>query len=305
MSMALPAVFVSPFCRPALAWFGFLFSVFPVLAEDKVEASDAGKEPPEWWHRITFDGEAMHGLDRGVKMAFNLSWNGIIKAGELEVDIGAAGGASDPGMVEAAAVGRSTGLARALWEYDFELRSVANLEDRRPDHLKFQEQDSKEVVTVETSFLADRARYIRTRVSKKKGDNGGGAPDSKSFTIPIPRMHDIASAIFFLRSLNLDVGDESTVMIVPYDSAYLVTFRVLEREVHKTKIGKVPAIKVDVQIKKIHRKTMELEEHKKFKKGTIWVSDDEYRLPLEIRAAIFVGDVRATLKAREFTDALE
>jgi hypothetical protein len=300
MSMAFPAVFAFPFSRPILAWCCLWLSVFPAGAEEKVEAPGGEAGPPEWWERITFEGEAVHGLERGVKMEYNLSWNGIIKAGELEVVIEDGEG----GKVEASAAGGSTGLARALWEYDFELQSVADLEERRPERLRFQERDSKDITTVETSFLADRARYTRTREQVKKG-NGGGAPETKSFTIGIPKMHDIASAILFLRSLDLDEGDETTVMIVPYDSAYLVTFRVLERETHKTKVGKIPAIKVDVQIKKIHRKTLELEDHKKFKKGTIWVSDDEYRMPLEIRAAIFVGDVRATLKGREFMGALD
>ena len=301
MSMVLPAVCAFRFFRPFLAWFCLWLSVFPALAEEKVEVPGGEVWPPEWWERITFDGEAVHGLERGVKMEYNLSWNGIIKAGELEVVIGE----DEGGKVEASAAGGSTGLARALWEYDFDLQSVADLGSRRPERLRFQERDSKDITTVETSFLTDRARYTRTREKVKPDKNGGGAPDVKSFTIGIPKMHDIASAILFLRSLDLDEGDETTVMIVPYDSAYLVTFRVMEREVHKTKVGKIPAIKVDVRIKKIHRKTLELEDHKKFKKGTVWVSDDEYRMPLEIRAAIFVGDVRATLKGREFTGTLD
>jgi hypothetical protein len=304
MSMALRAVFAYPIFRPVWAWCCLLFSVFLAGAEEKVMAPVGTSGPADWWERVTFEGEAVHELERGVEMNFNLSWNGIIKAGELDVRIGMPeeGKALD-GFVEATAVGRSTGLARALWEYDFELESLADMEDARPVRLRFQEQDSKEITTVETSFLSEQARYTRTKEFKKKKKDE--APESKSFSIPIPKMHDIASAILFLRSLELDEGDETTVMIVPYDSAYLVTFRVLERETHKSKVGKIPAIKVDVQIKKINRKTMELEEHKKFKKGTIWVSDDEYRMPLEIRAAIFVGDVRATVKTREFLGEVE
>ncbi|MEM8955786.1 MAG: DUF3108 domain-containing protein [Verrucomicrobiota bacterium] len=270
-----------------------------VWAEEKVvlrpPAPVGTSGEAEWWDRVTFEGEAVHGLERGVELEYNLSWNGIIKAGELDVRIELPGEGGE--LVEATATGKSTGLARALWEYDFEMGSRVKPEGWEPMGLKFVEEDGKEVTTVETSFVDKGVRYTRAKEYKKK--KMGEAPEPKSYSIVIPRMHDIASAILFLRSLDLADGDEATVMIVPYDSAYLVTFRVLGREVHKSKIGKVPAIKVDVRIKKIHRKTMELEEHKKFKKGTIWVSDDEFRMPLEIRAAIFVGDVRATITGRE------
>ncbi|MEM7145154.1 MAG: DUF3108 domain-containing protein [Verrucomicrobiota bacterium] len=277
---------------------GMMICVGGVWAEDKVggrpPAPVGESGPADWWDRVTFDGEAVHGLERGVEMEYNLSWNGIIKAGELDVRIELPGG--DEELIEATATGKSTGLARALWEYDFEMASKVKPEGWEPRGLKFVEEDGKEVTTVETSFVEKGVRYTRSKEYKKK--KMGEPPEPKSYSIVIPRMHDIASAILYLRSLDLADGDEATVMIVPYDSAYLVTFRVLGREEHKSKVGKVPAIKVDVRIKKIHRGTMELEEHKKFKKGTIWVSDDEYRMPLEIRAAIFVGDVRATITGR-------
>jgi hypothetical protein len=29
--------------------------------------------------------------------------------------------------------------------------------------------------------------------------------------------------------------------------------------------------------------------------ATLWLSDDEHRVPVELRAAVFIGDVRAVL----------
>jgi hypothetical protein len=33
------------------------------------------------------------------------------------------------------------------------------------------------------------------------------------------------------------------------------------------------------------------------KSATLWLSDDANRLPLELRAEVFIGDVRMTLKS--------
>jgi hypothetical protein len=49
---------------------------------------------------------------------------------------------------------------------------------------------------------------------------------------------------------------------------------------------------------KIDRKTLELRPYKKLKKdATLWLSDDADRIPVELRATAFIGDVRATLTA--------
>ena len=45
---------------------------------------------------------------------------------------------------------------------------------------------------------------------------------------------------------------------------------------------------------------MELEPHRKFRRATAWVSDDNDRLPLRIEAQIFVGTVFAELQSVQF-----
>ena len=51
-------------------------------------------------------------------------------------------------------------------------------------------------------------------------------------------------------------------------------------------------------MRKIDRKTLELLPYKKLKQDAhLWLSDDADRIPIELRAAAFIGDVRATLTA--------
>ena len=63
--------------------------------------------------------------------------------------------------------------------------------------------------------------------------------------------------------------------------------------------GTYKAIKLDLQLKRIG-KNLELEPHKKFRRASIWVSDDTERLVLRIDAQVFVGTVFAELQSMHF-----
>ncbi len=63
--------------------------------------------------------------------------------------------------------------------------------------------------------------------------------------------------------------------------------------------GTYNAIKLDLKLKRIG-KHLELEPHKKFRRASIWVSDDAERLLLRIEAQIFVGTVFADLQSVHF-----
>ena len=63
--------------------------------------------------------------------------------------------------------------------------------------------------------------------------------------------------------------------------------------------GTYNAIKLDLQLERINKR-LELEPHRKFRRATIWVSDDADRLLLRIEAQIFVGTVFAELQSAHF-----
>jgi hypothetical protein len=82
----------------------------------------------------------------------------------------------------------------------------------------------------------------------------------------------------------------------------LATVTVLGRERLTGPSGAYNAIKLDLQLSKIG-KNRELEPHRKFRRATVWLSDDPDRLLLRIQAQIFVGTVFAELQSVEFDDA--
>ncbi len=57
-----------------------------------------------------------------------------------------------------------------------------------------------------------------------------------------------------------------------------------------------------MQLSKIGKKR-ELEPHKKFRRASVWISDDSDRLLLRVEASIFVGKVFTELQSVRFPEA--
>jgi hypothetical protein len=91
-------------------------------------------------------------------------------------------------------------------------------------------------------------------------------------------------------------------VVYPASSAYLATVTVTGREKISVRAGSYNAIKADLQLSKLGKK-LELEPHRKFRRATIWISDDADRIILRIEAQVFVGTVFAELQSVHFENA--
>jgi hypothetical protein len=67
----------------------------------------------------------------------------------------------------------------------------------------------------------------------------------------------------------------------------------------RVRAGSYSTIKLDLKLQRVSKKN-ELEPHRKFKRATIWISDDNDRLLLRIESQIFVGTVTAELQSVHF-----
>jgi hypothetical protein len=102
-----------------------------------------------------------------------------------------------------------------------------------------------------------------------------------------------------LRSQPLKDRSAYHVVVYPATNAYLATVTVVGREKISVRAGTYNAIKLNLQLKRINKR-LELEPHRKFRRATIWVSDDSERLLLRIEAQVFVGTVFAELQSVHF-----
>ena len=224
-------------------------------------------------------------------MRFNVSWNGVLKAGEADVDFRVSGEGDYQGALETYGEAKSTGVARVLWPYDASIRSLVDADSLRPLYLEQEEEDRSERNQYETRFIGD---FIFSK--RVTTPNEGEKVTKEKVYESSPRMHDLISAVLYVRSFELDEnGKTFRLATFPFDSRYLVELTQTGREKFKFQGDKIDAIKFDVEIRRI-LKSGELKSYEdKFQKATVWISDDELRLPLELRAEIFVGSVRATL----------
>ena len=118
-------------------------------------------------------------------------------------------------------------------------------------------------------------------------------PKVETQIFPEGPLHDLGSTLPMLRSQKLDPGQEMHLLIHPYATPYLVKAKVAGREA----IGGRACIKLELAMNKVDRKTLALKPYTKVKGPVeLWISDDKERLPMEIRAKVFIGDIRATLR---------
>ena len=84
-------------------------------------------------------------------------------------------------------------------------------------------------------------------------------------------------------------------LVTPFNRPYVAWLKVTGRETRKIKGRNYSAIKLDAKIGKVNE-DLSLKHYDKVKKTTLWVSNDEYRIPLELQAQISVGFVSARIK---------
>ncbi len=241
---------------------------------------------------------------RPVKVDFGLSWNNVLNAGELAVEVREAEPVGSSPQVEwiGHAEGRSNGLARALWPYDVEAQSRIDRASLRPRLFELSETEREKSYRYRLMFEPARLRTQTVTMTTKVG-RGETPPEPtvKESTYRYEFVHDILSTALYLRSHELAKGDSIKTIVSPFNRPYYAEFEAIGREDRKVKGETDPTIRLDVDIRKINFDRT-LQDYDKMKTATIWLSDDEFRLPVEIHADIFVGFVSARVTRREWLD---
>ena len=149
---------------------------------------------------------------------------------------------------------------------------------------------SKKIVT-HLTFTNNGVTRTRTE--------GKGVAEAKTRQFNFPNLFDLVSAMLYLRSQPLKERAVYRIVAYPATNAYLATVTVVGREKISVHAGNYSAIKLDLRLMRIG-KQRQLEPHRKFRRATIWVSDDAERLLLRIEAQVFVGTVFAELQSVSF-----
>lgn len=241
---------------------------------------------PAWLARITPEKAASHPPIPSSTLEFSLSWKGMLQAGTLRIEFEPPDARKSGAFVTKSSAS-SIGPAAALFPYSHSYWSESIPATWASRYFRAVETDDKETIVTENRYSSKSVS-----ISEKTAPAKGGAPSPNEFSFPHGPARDMLSAILFIRSQKLAPGESHVLLLLPFTSPYLLTVRVEAREAH---MGR-PALRISFAMEKIDRKTHHLKPYAKLKRPvTLWLSDDADRVPLELRASVYIGDVRAIL----------
>ena len=219
-----------------------------------------------------------------VTARYVFGWSGI-EAAEAEVRLQHEGGDRWTAEVR----GGTRGGARALWKLDAEYDAVVSGADWRSVSAKLTESYRHFRAEEKMEFRPGGVRSLRS--TTKPGATPG---DWTNFYVP--GLRDMAGALLLARSQPLRQGDVIQLAVFPGEWMYLVRAKVEGREKLTWHGEERPVIRVSLEIDYIN-KDYSLRPHRKFQRGTVWVSDDQTRLPLRVEVKVFIGHIFAELES--------
>lgn len=185
----------------------------------------------------------------------------------------------------------SKGFFSKLFGVNFHFRAESQVEPNTFYALRTTKIDEqgKRLRTSETVFDAAAKKVEYT---ERDPNNAGQEPRVITAVLEGPTQ-DIVSAVYFLRTLDLTPGKSFVIPISDSGRVYQVPARVVaEKKKMKSVVGKVAVVRIDVDLFGPGRP---VEEGKG--KMSIWVTDDERRIPIKARLSHDIGQLDITLKS--------
>jgi hypothetical protein len=241
-------------------------------------------QSPDWIGSLTSDkGPGDFTAPPSMRLAYRFGWSGIQAA---TADIHFFSPTRNTFEVEAS--GATSGFPRTLFRLDIYHQATGNKVTLRPIHFFQEEKYRLETVKTNVNFEPDQVTGLR---EKFPSDH-----PSKPNVFKFSPVFDMTTALLWVRSQPLADGDTESIVVWASNAPYLATVKVIGRDTIKIDGQKQNAIKLDLALKKIDKK-MQLKDHKLFRGGRGWLSDDDKRIPLRIEADIFIGYVFAELES--------
>ena len=256
----------------------------PTFAASVMLALAAGAETPAWQSTLSGTTPGPFPALRPAHGSYRFGWSGFTAA---TADIALTPGGTNRSLLNGKV--RTTDAVRALWPFEAEHSATADSTTLRPLEVKQIESVRSKRITTSVTFDAQGVTATRTENSKP--------PKVRRFDLP--NLFDFQTAFLFLRSQSLADGNAYRIVVFPAKDPYLATITVEGRDRITVGAGTYNAIRMDLKLNKIGRNN-ELKPHKKFKKATVWLSDDADRILLRAEAEVFVGTVFAELQSARF-----
>ena len=241
-------------------------------------------ETPDWARSLTSDkGPGNFTAPPPMRLAYRFGWSGL-QAAKADIHLFS----PTRNTFEIDVAGGTSGFSRTLFKFDVYHHATENKTTLRPIHFSQEEQYRSETVKTDVDFGSDQVTGLREKIP--------GDQSPKKNVFKFSPVFDMATALLWVRSQPLADGETESIVVWASNAPYLATVKVLGRDAIKVDGQKRDAIKLDLKLFRIDKK-MQLKEHKLFKGGRGWLSDDDKRIPLRIEADIFIGYAFAELES--------
>lgn len=271
------AATVVPNLLPLIARAPWIFSIFALC---HVAAA------ADWQASLTKDPPGKFPPARSLRAKYVFGWSGFT-AGTGDIRFNRT---ADEQRYVIEATGGTVGLARALWRYDVNYHAATDANTLRPIEARQVETQRKKTMTTTLAFNSSGVSRSRTESGKTENE--------KPKQTNMSNLYDLLSALLYARSQPMKEHSSYRVVVYPTTNAYVATLTVLGREKVSVHAGSYNAIKLGLQLSRVGKNA--LEPYKKFKRATVWISDDNDRIVLRVEAQIFVGTVYADLQSVQF-----
>ncbi len=222
---------------------------------------------------VSFDSQKPDAYDAGEWFKFRIHY-GFVNAGYATLEIKEAV-RENKKVYHAIGKGYTVGMSRFFFKVDDNYESYFDKATNKP--YQFVRKID------EGGFFNQGSNKVLVKDYKNKTE--------KSFSVT-ENVQDILSTFYFLRNHpNIDklkVGESIVVDMFFDDETFKFKLKFIGRENLKTKFGTAPTMifRPIVQSGRVFKEDESL---------TVWISDDENKIPLRIKAALAVGSIKADI----------
>ena len=205
---------------------------------------------------------------------------GLLNAGFATVELKEKHEKSDS-LIHAVGKGWTTGMVGFLFKVEDTYESYFTASEVKPNH--FVRNINEGGYTKDKEVFFDFDKKEAREVNHKKA--------TKSSYFIENDVQDILSSFYYMRNIDfsqLKKNDSIDVNMFFDGKMNPIKLIVMDREIIKTDFGKIEAIKIRPLVLK--GRVFKDEEN-----VTLWISDDQNKIPLKIKASLLVGSAKAEL----------
>ncbi len=223
-----------------------------------------------------------HNYKAGEVLKYKLSYSGLLNAGISTLEVKEAS-LSGKEYYHIVGKGWTTGLIKTFFKVNDRYETYIDKQTSKPTKFIRKIDEGGYTKDKELTFNHSTKKVL---VNNKKNNT------KKTYIFKSRNLQDMLSAFYYLRDYDtstMTTGDEINIKVFMDEEEYSLKLKILGREYKKIKgIGKIKCLMIRPYV--ASGRVFKEEES-----VTVWVTDDKNHIPVEIKASLAVGSLKADL----------